>query len=475
MSKKRSWSIFLIIPILFFSALIGLCLVTVCQHVFYGGAQVPEFVEVTLDKDVPFFTDPSGEVHSVLKKGTKVNITAYHTKDRNITLLAETKDGRRGVIQTYPLPVEPIYGFDPHKGTYKMSAWEFREKCIGKTFSDFDGKYRRTVFVPKNPRTADSVDITMPFALRMSSDWKVYQPVVTYKKGIAKEVRYVRLVGRNSLPLRILPGTDWLIEIPFVQELISSPQYMKDEPLHSSKWMYYLSFPIKWLGDLMYLFVIGMIPILLLAFLVTYTPIFRLLNNTIMRILMIGVSVVGPYLWMLTIMMEGYWWGIAWFFPLCSMILGILLTLYLIKRRCPKCRRIAVIRIDSNYKGSEIKEFERTEKKYFVHQEKEMGVKRHTEYRVKYTSSGTRTDDKSDVFRQWDEKVPVIRESGGVYYDTYDMKYREDKYRNKYRCKKCGHIFEKDEQELTFLSKTFTGRKTVVNYTDHVFEDRSRR
>jgi|GEM_PF-3934517 len=460
--------LFFVIPILFVTTVVltilGLFFGTTYQRFFYGDATTDiEPIEITLKQKTPLYTNISGKEYVMLKAGTRLKITAYHCKDKDRLLLAETLDGRRGIIDSYFEPLDLKYGYDYKDGFYKMPAWQFYEECIGKTFEEFDGKYRRAVFVPKNPAKASSVTIPMPFAIRRSPDWKVYEPQVVYTNGVATNIEYKRIHGGNSLILKLLPATEWLIEKPFVQRIISSPQFVASQDLHKNKFLHYLSYPIRWLGSILYLCFLATLPVFALVLLMLLIPIFRVFNNTIMRLILIATSVTSSYLWWLIAMMEGYSWWYAWVSLIFNLGIGIAVSILIIKCRCEKCRHITIIsRIDSKYLSSHTRIYEETIKRDFVTRHKEKGIKVTEEY------LGDRLVDRTK------KEVPIINESGGVHIDTYDLKYRVDSYRNKYQCAHCGHISEKEEEEETLLSRTQTGHKTVVNYTDHLTEDKSR-
>lgn len=453
---KRNDNFPLVVLILFLTITIALFAGTAYQHLMHGGpTSTPQPITITLQQAEPLYTSASGYESISLRAGSQVKITAYHSKDRNSMWLTETADECRGILTNSSLEIQVEQGYNA-AGNYVLPLWQFYEECIGKRFEEFDGKYRRAVFVPQHPSHTKEVVVPMPFTLRDTEDWKAYEPQVKYVDGVATAVEYQRIRAGNALILRFLPFTNWLIEKPFVQQIISKPQFTKGDPLRTSekRAIYYLSYVVRLAGLVLYLTLMGIIPVVLLSLLLC-TPLLRFISNPAMRIILFTVGAVSTYLWWLITMMEGFGWWYAWLPALCGLGLNIALAILMIRCRCEKCKRIAYIRL-----------IESTLQRQFTN------IREQTEY----TSSTTRTREKGqkktitkcgdEIIDETTEDADIIRETTNNYKLTYELKYNVKEYHNKYRCPHCGHVAERDEQDRTLVSKKLVNRKQTGQTTD---------
>ena len=451
MNKGIIYAVSLFLIIVF--SILALFFVTCYQQIFHGESFTPESTEITLTKKYPLYLTIDGNKVITLKAGERVKILAKHHKDNGAVLLAETTNGVRGLIWDYELSegIAPQYRYVGTKGNYKMPIYQFYEECIGKSFEEFDGKYRRAIFVPNNPAKCDSVTIPMPFTL-YQDDWRAYEPHVVYKKGIATDITYQRIKGGNRLALRIAPLSYWLLEQPIVQLIASKPQFKKDEPLRSSgKVLYYLSFPIRWIGLVLYLLFCGTLPLFAMAIILRWTPIFHFVSNNIMRIILIVLGVLSAYIWWIITMIEGFSWIYAWFPMLSCVTLNVLLSIGFMKFRCEKCKRISNIAlIKSSFFNEYSDTYIDTETRYFTNGRREQGDILHQEFV------------NGELWREWTTKGPIYNEDSGEVINTYKVVYNIKQYRNYYECPKCGEVILKIEDDRKMISKDLLDSKVKV-------------
>lgn len=412
--------------------------------------------ELTLKKETPLSVSVSGRDQVMLRAGTRVKITAQHGKNPYY-LLAETADGRRGIIIQPELTIKPEYVFDYQEGAYKMSTRQFYAECLGKRFGEFDGKYRRSIFVPQHPDRVKSVTIPMPFELRDPDSWKTYEPQVVYTDGVATDVKLKRISGGSGLVLRFAPFTNWLIKKQWVQQLISKPQYVQADTLEEQPLVQRL---IGWLSLFLYWGLCCTVPLYVVSLLILISPnVLRTFFSAMAIYVMPVVVFCCAYLWWLLMMMEGYSWWYVWLPPVIGAVVNFYLIALLLINQCEKCRRIGTqVKVDSRHKGSSQKNFQRVEKtpyRYYTNRNEKIRVQQF------------RGD---DLEKEWDEDGRVVTEHGGTIVNTYEETYHVDHWHNTYRCSICGHVTERDENEMRLLTRRLLHSETVNAYREHSAE-----
>lgn len=453
MAKRiRSILIYLLLFALLF-VLATLWYRTLRQHATDSSPVKLPTIELTLKKATPFYVSSSGRDQVTLPAGTRVRITAQHGKNPYY-LLAETADGRRGIIIQDELTVKPEYVFDYQEGGYKMSTQQFYEECIGKRFEEFDGKYRRAVYVSAHPDRVKSVTIPMPFVLRDPDDWKAYEPQVVYTDGVATAVKQKRINGGSGLVLRIAPFANWLMEKQWVQQLISKPQYVS---VATSEERPFVQRLIGWLSLFLYWGLCCTVPLYVISLLILISPkALRTLISAMALYVMPVVVFCCAYLWWLVMMMEGYAWWYVWLPPVIGAVANFYLIVLLLINQCEGCRHIGTqVKVNSRHRGSSqrnLQRVERTPYRYYTEKNEKIRVQQFLG---------------DDLEKEWDEDGRVVTEHGGTIVNTYEDTYHVDHWHNTYRCSICGRVTERNEDEMRFLSRRLLHSETVDAYREH--------
>ena len=222
---------------------------------------------------------------------------------------------------------------------------------------------------------------------------------------------------------------------------------------------------MKFLQTLVYMALTGWIPIMIISILLYWPASLKFISNTVMYILMMSIGIVGSYLWFVICLLEGYpWWMMAVLFALCC----TWTSLFAVKetdKRCPKCKIMGWL--------DKIK------------------IKAHKSYNEKtrawettYIGTFTNNIDGTIITRTyWPDDDTVLSESSreGVIGQTktsvfrHDLVEKEYKVRNTthiYQCKKCGHTFDKTEQDRHLISRTVLDSNTSRNSSTTYFYER---
>lgn len=412
--------------------------------------------ELTLKKETPLMIAVSGREQVMLKAGTRVKITAQHGKNPYY-LLAETADGRRGIIIQPELTIRPKYLFDYQEGEYKMSTRQFYAECLGKRFGEFDGKYRRAIFVPAHPDRVKSVTIPMPFLLRDPNSWRAYEPHVVYTDGVATDVKLKRINGGNRLVLRFAPFADWLMKKQWVQQLISNPQYVQADASEEQPLLQRL---LGWISLLLYWGLCCTVPLYAVSLLILISPKrLRTFFSAMALYVMPVVVFCCAYLWWLVMMMEGYAWWYVWLPPVIGAVANFYLVTLLLINQCEDCRHIGTqVKVDSRHQGSSQRSYQRVEKTPY------------RSYTTRNEQIHVRRFRGDELVKEWDEEGRVVTEHGGTIVNTYEDTYHVDHWHNTYRCSICGCVTERDEDDMRFLSRRLLHSDTVDEYREHSAE-----
>lgn len=437
---------------------------TLREHADDGAMFMPEPIETTLKGDAVLFLTQSGDRSIALKAGQRVKILARHDKDANLYFVAELPDGRRGVMSVYDESIAPKYCCVSQKSGYKMTTNQFYEECIGKRFDEFDGKYRRTIFVEEHPNRAKSVTLAMPFILRNTDGWNSFEPRVVYTDGVATDVQFVRMRTGNRLALRIAPFAEWLLEKDWVQRLISKPQFVEWEPEREKSFVDYCDAAVRLIGLLLYLGLCCSMPLFAIVLFLLYGP-KRLFGG---KIFVAGLSVAlvcASYLWLLIMMMEGYSWWWIWLPPVVGIYLNIAIYVFSSTNQCPNCKHIGTLeRIKSVYRNTDYHTSTREERVHYVYCSTVNGKVKETTYREdpyhgREPIKEEIKDGKIDIERGWTD------------INTYELVHKIDTYNNWYKCAKCGYVHEREEDEWRLISKRLIASETVDEYEEREARD----
>ena len=429
------------------------------QHATDSKPFVPGALETTLKEDTQLIVSESGREQVALKAGQRIKIWARHGKSKEYYFLAETPDGKRGVITDFDQKFKHDYVFDYKDGGYKMSTHQFYKECIGKRFDEFDGKYCRTVFVPKHPDRTKSVTIMMPFILRDVDSWKASRPLVTYTDGVATEVRFEQLRKGNRLILRFAPFAGWLLDKEIIQQLISKPQFVEYEPEREKDFRYYLDMLLHLIELVFYFGLFGSIPLFVFMMFLLYTP-RKWIGRTALNICVTIIFISLAYLWLLVMIMEGYKWWYIWIPNIIFFWFNIGIYAFSISNQCPHCKHIGTLdRVKSLYKGKDFDVSTRTEEDFHSYRTKEKGKIIETTYRHNPYGS-------PDVINEKIKDGWINVERGWVEKKTYKVTHQIDKYHNWYWCAKCEKMHERDEDEWRMISKELIDTSISDSYEE---------
>ena len=429
------------------------------QHISDSALIIPEAIETTLKKSTQLMVSESGRETVTLKAGERIKILARHGKDQEFYFLAETSDGKRGVIADPDQNYAPDYVFDYKEGGYRMSTSQFYEECIGKSFDEFDGKYSRAVFVPVHPNNTKSVTIQMPFILRDTDSWKACIPLVTYTDGVATEIQFRILRKGNRLFLRFAPFAGWLLEDTLVQQIISKPQFVKYEPARAKDFWYYFDIFVDLIKAIVYLGLFGSMPLFVFVMYLLYAP-KNWRGRTAFNICISVVLIALAYLWLLVVMMEGYKWWYVWFPNFIFLFFNIAIFAISLDNQCPYCKHIGTLdKIKSEHTGQEFQESIKEEEVYRTQRSRERGKILETTYR--HSPHGG-----SEVVKQRVKDGWIDVKQGWSETEVYKVKDRIDYYHSWYRCAKCERTHERDESVFTMISKELIGKKYGNSYTE---------
>lgn len=464
--KRRYFNPYFIILLFAFVLIAGgmLWWQTLSEHSEDGGVFVPKATEYTLSKDAPLFLTQSGDKSIMLKAGQRVKILARHDKDAGIYFVAELPDGRRGVLALYDEGLAPKYVCSQSGGGYKMTTNQFYEECIGRRFDEFDGKYRRTIFLPENPNRAKTVEVSMPFILRNTNGWKAFEPTVIYTDGVATDVHFNRMNVGNRLILRIAPFAGWLLEKEWVQRLISKPQFVEYQPEQEKTFADYFAAFVRLVGLLLYVGLCCSIPLFAIVVLLLYVP-SRFFGG---KVFIVGLSIAlvcASYLWLLVMMMEGYSWWWVWLPTVVFIYINIAVYAFAATSQCPNCRHIGTLeRIKSVYKDSDYHTSTREERKHYVYCSTVNGKVKETTYREdpyhgREPIKEEIKDGKIDIERGWTD------------INTYELVHKISTYDNWYKCAKCGYVHKREEDEWKLISKRLIASETIDEYEEREARD----
>lgn len=492
-----------ILFIIVFTALIADVCTSDNQVRAYGPVielQERQKLPVVIDGDTTFVT---------LAPGDSVRVLGFDRRISHQDILVETADGNRGKLDASQLPIRQLIIEGKHKGdtvvrlvpeysgttvhkylatTSKGEELKLRademvplvekwtdlnldniastsvatrkglEKMSGKTLEDIEQKYGMAYNI------LTGRDSTMKAGFRIyayGSDGRPYRPAITFdSEGKATEFAYQPVTGKanNRWALAYAPLAGQITDMPLTRVLTRSSSYtMPSDTGKPVPWYLYIAVVAVLAGGLAWYCLTPSLAVLLIGWLIAYPPVFRLLSNKTLKVIIYVAAAAGFYCWAIALMA----WGMYWF-----MVLPILPVSYYCVRwateylsdcqpheRCPRCKHIHTIRFDHDdvtgtkyMKGKDIKRDK-------LLSEQDEKYQSWLEVTTRYTD-GTR------VTRR--ENVRDHKRRHRLYsYIDYEVTYLVTFYLDYYICSCCGY-----EETDTHLTRKEVDRQEVGMHTD---------
>lgn len=454
----------------FFSIVILSGIVVTYQHIAYGGYVEPEVERVTLSEPATLLFYGNNDKKPIIPAGETISVLARY--DKQPFLLVERDNGQRGRIHITDTDLlnRPKYVFNYSNSMYRMPIDQFYDECIGKSFHEFERKYRITPAIDQLPPAKGEHTLTLPFKLTALYDWRAYSPVVTYTDGVATQIEYKDIKQGSRLILKYAPLSEWLLRQQIVQRIISEPQFYRAELMSQNMWVRMAVYILYLVLVFLYMTLVGLVPVFLICLITLWRIPFKWASNAVLQIILAVVGLFGAYIWWLILMMEGYaWWYSGFIFLFTIGVLVCWVFIY-IDFRCDKCRRVGTLeRIRIKLTGTEYTR-ERESEEHYVgsHYEDVIGTIVEKTYL---------TDGMNDVQVDETEREDVVGYNRHKIYreDFYDVDYQTYKYDDTYRCKICGHevVRKRDDKRERFRTLVGSRHNTTTIY--HSYYPKSRR
>lgn len=374
---------------------------------------------------------------------------------REDDVVVELKDGTTEEIHYDDLyPVWPRnwdfkYLSTSTYGSY-ISKSGFERKYIGSTLEKNDKRRWPARYVVNHKGTLYA---SYPVWVIDTSDGKRHLPTVIYdKEGVAQSYVNEDTEKRATFFVKLWPFLGTIMDSPLGNSIIEGSMYQslpsaKGDASLVMKILAFVVMAIYLVFVLLWLYATPMIPVLLMGVLMHWPKIFYPLNNKVLSIIIIAVSVVSAYCWTALLLA----WGIMWLFliPLPFVVLFIQTfvcsPLYADSpsRRCIKCRNIESMEyVDSEY-DHEYQKWMR-ETKYVKNLNKfQERWKTWTNVTTRYSDGSTRVSQENVQYHTQNYTTDL--------YDDYNVLYNIKVYKNNYSCAACGqheHNFSEEYHEI---------------------------
>lgn len=351
---------------------------------------------------------------------------------------------------------------DAVNGVCTMQKLE--KNSIGKSFGEVAKKFGNPILVHVTPQ-----------GIEAQYSWKAYNPATGTMlrpnisfgpDSIATGVTYCHERNRAASWLRHLPLAAEIIDMPLTTIVVRGSRYELPSDANASVAKKALMIGILILAIVIYglwMFFTGALPVLIMGFLLQIPIVFKPINDTPLKILMLVVAVVSAYVWSIVMMA----WGI---FPFWSVVIFIL-AYYMFTlaasplctspcERCPTCRHLYSLRFDhEEFDHSEIK------KGSDVVRDKLLGTRQEKwKTWTKVTHTTTYTNGHTETRTSNENIKDHTRDINRYLYIDYEITYRLDYYKRIYKCEHCDYTEFTIYVDYTELDRKFVGMHEGEEY-----------
>lgn len=472
----------------------------------------PNGPEVVLEKpqmlEMAFGTDT---LDLSLKSGDTIKILGIDRTTYRQTYLVETTDGDRGWLDTYSLPLAQIMVDGNENGdTVSIVGQKFRGKTqhvdgyIAKLYDGTEVETRADEFEPiiKNWTNYKLSNVTITSIgtedhyrsmLGLSlpeiehkigpayqilhqngetvaqfkalsydlKDGKSYYPIYRFNsEGLSDNVYFEYHKDRNDWLLKRIPGVSMILNMPFTSMIIRTSIYEKGATSETisglEKFLMIALAVIILTGSLVWLFMTPSILTLAMGNLMAFPKVFYFLSDSVLKWLMIGITISLTYYWTVVMLAWGMFWWItpiifvtSWY--LCRYAISDLCTIP--HTRCPHCKRLHTIALDDHVLY---------DTKYEKGADVVKGKLLDTSYsKYKTWTQVTKTTTYGDGHKEsssWRENETNHKIKHNTYQMIdYEVTYRVDFYHNHYICEECNYEEIIDTTEMTEVDRKFVG------------------
>lgn len=334
---------------------------------------------------------------------------------------------------------------------------KFEKKILGNSFAEINSRFANPVLLH-----------VAPSGFEAQYPWKIYDPAtgqmskgtVTFNSdSIATAVTFGNFTSRGAGWLKRMPFASNIIDWNLTSLMVRGSRYIREgNPMPSTGRFVFIicMIPIYMLILGLWMFGLQTIPTLLMGWLLKFPPVFALLKDSWLKIIIFLVAIASCYVW--AVMMLA--WGMFPFWILLITIISwyafALATSPLCTYphcRCPKCHHLYTIHFDyEKFEYDEIKTGEEVVKGQLLGTRTEKW-KTWTQVTTTTTYASGRKETSS---HNTNEKTHH-RDYNTYQFIDYKVTYRLDHYRQYHKCSCCGHIEETTSVKYTELKRERLG------------------
>lgn len=371
----------------------------------------------------------------------------------------ETERSTSGFMPAFDGWDDYAYDRDSRAGVCTQS--KFENKTIGKSLAEINRSFGHPVLLRV---TSQGFEAQYSWKAFDPSTGTMWLPDVTFgADSVAVAVSFVRPTERAAGWLKILPFASAIIDCPLTTVAIRSGRYIANAnpmPEGMMKVVMYCMIPIVLFAYFLWMFASQTVPVLLMGWLMAIPPLFAWLNDKWLRALMLVLTVVSCYVWVVIMMA----WGMFPFWAILIVVIGwyafSLASSPLCTYphcRCPQCHHMYTIKFDYD-------EFEYDEIATGSDVVRGKLLGKRTEKWKTWTRITTTTTDRFGNKSTSNRDVDVQKHS--LDYNTYEfidykVTYRLDHYTEYYKCRVCGFIETQPRVDWTEIDREQVGTHTA--------------
>lgn len=338
------------------------------------------------------------------------------------------------------------------------SAAKFEKKVLGKSLAEVNRSFGTPVLQRVTPQ---GIEAQYSWKIFEPSTGRMLRPDVTFTPdSVASGISFGDPTVRAASWLRHMPLASTIIDWPVTSLMIRGSRYNTFVDAMPSTGMKILMICMAVAVLICYffwLFFTPQLPVLLMGWLVKFPPVFYVLSDQILRIVMLAVMLVSVYIW--SVMMMA--WGMFPFWSVLILALGwyaFTLAASLLCEyphiRCPRCKRLYTIKFDH-----EVLEKSEICKGEDIRQGKLLG-RRTASWKAwtEVTTTKTYSSGRKETFTHNEDYHTQNQDYRTYEYIKYDITYRLDYYRRYYKCEHCGLVEETTWVDYTELDRQESGR-----------------
>ncbi len=351
-----------------------------------------------------------------------------------------------------------VYNRDGRAGV--CTAAKFEKNVLGKSLAEVNKSFGTPILQRITPQ---GIEAQYSWKIFEPSTGRMLRPDVTFSNdSVATAVSFGDPTSRAASWLKNMPLASTIIDWPVTSLMIRGSRYEAYADAMPSTGMKILIICLIVGVAICYfawMFFTPQLPVLLMGWLVKFPPVFYVLSDQVLRILMLAVMLVSVYIW--SVMMMA--WGM---FPAWSLLIlvlgwyGFTLASSLLCEyphiRCPRCKRLYTIKFDhEELENSEICTGED------IRQGKLLG-QRTASWRAwtEVTTTKTYASGRRETSTHNEDYHTQNQDYRTYEYIKYDITYRLDHYRLYYKCDHCGLVEETTRVDYTELDRQESGRYT---------------